>query len=191
MFDESTPSTNERVLFQFTKKVVQCLKLNALAKVLIKLRALRYRYFGDVGYLSRRLHRLHIYLKHYKHIRVRQAVIADISFTPLAKTIADELERCGYFITTVDALGGNSALMEYCRDLVKPMANKTAKEVSAMRIGNSKTYWLDLYKDHEANNLLLDFVTMPVLIQAAARYLGEVPILSHVSLFFTPPTLRT
>ena len=28
---------------------------------------------------------------------------------------------------------------------------------------------------------------MPVLLQAAARYLGEVPILSYISLFFTPP----
>jgi hypothetical protein len=170
------------------KKVVRYLKLSSLGKVLIKLRfLLRYRYFGDVGYLSRRLHRLHIYLKHGTQIRARQSVVANMSSIQLAKTIAEGLESRGYFITSIEALGCNPAVMEYCRELAKPVMNKTAEEVAAMNMGKSKTYWLDLYKDYEKPNPLLDFVTMPVLLEAAALYLREVPILSFISLYFTPP----
>jgi hypothetical protein len=111
-----------------------------------------------------------------------------MAMSPLALKIAAALERDGYCLTSIEALGGDQAVVGYCRALGAPMADKSADEVAAMRSGKSKTYWLDLFTDKEVRpSPILDFVTLPVLLQAAGRYLGEVPILSYISLFFTPP----
>ncbi len=156
--------------------------------ILTAARDLRERYFGEVGYLTRRLHRLQVTLTHGARIRRRRALAARMPSTPLAREIAAALDSRGYYFTSVAALGGDPAVVDYCRTLGAPVAQKSAEDVAAMRTGKSKRYWLDLFDDKEVRpNPILDFVTLPVLLQAAARYLGEVPILSYISLFFTPP----
>jgi hypothetical protein len=156
--------------------------------VLVAARSLRERYFGEVGYLTRRLHRLQVALAHGPRIRDRRALAAAMPISPLAREIAAALESRGYYFTSVAALGGDPAVVDYCRALGARVAQKSVEDVVAMRTGKSKTYWLDLFQDKEIrSNPILDFVTLPVLLQAAARYLGEVPILSYISLFFTPP----
>jgi len=156
--------------------------------ILAAARDLRERYFGEVGYLTRRLHRLQVALNHGARIRRRRLLAARMPSLPLAREIAAALESRGYYFTSVAALGGDPAVVDYCRALGAPVAHKSAKDVATLRNGKSKVYWLDLFEDKEIHpNPVLDFVTLPVLLQAAARYLGEVPILSYISLFFTPP----
>jgi hypothetical protein len=151
-------------------------------------RGWRERYFGEVGYLTRRLHRLQVALAYGARIRRRRALANRMPLTPLAREIAAALESRGYYFTSVAALGGDTAVIRYCQALGAPVAQKSAEDVAAMRTGKSKLYWLDLFQDKEERpNPILDFVTLPVLLQAAGRYLGEVPILSYISLFFTPP----
>lgn len=146
------------------------------------------RYLGDVGYLVRPWHRLRIRLGHGHSIRARRALAARMHPLPLVEEIVSDLERQGYYLTSVEKLGGDSAVVDYCRALAAPVLDKSAEDVAAMRPGKSKSYWLDLFTDKESRpNPILDFVTLPVLLQAAARYIGEVPILSYISLFFTPP----
>jgi len=148
------------------------------------LRALYERHLGDVGYLTIPWHRLHILLLHGPRIRARRSLIARQAISPMALEIAASLETKGYYLTSLATLGGSPAVLEYCRALSEPMANKSIEDVAAMRSGKSKTYWLDLFEAKETvSNPTLDFITLPVLLQAAARYLGEVPILTYVSLF--------
>jgi hypothetical protein len=159
-----------------------------LRPMLAGARGWRERYFGEVGYLTRRLHRFQVALGFGARIRRRRALAARMPLAPLAQEIADALESKGYYCTSLAALGGDPAVLDYCQSLGAPVAQKSAGDVAAMRTGKSKLYRLDLFVDKEDRaNPILDFVTLPVLLQAAARYLGEVPILSYVSLFFTPP----
>jgi len=159
-----------------------------LRPMLAGVRGWRERYFGEVGYLTRRLHRFQVALAHGARIRRRRALAARMPLTPLAREIADALESRGYYFTSLAALGADPAVLQYAQALGAPVAQKSAEDVAAMRTGKSKLYWLDLFQDKEDRpNPILDFITMPVLLQAAARYLGEVPILSYISLFFTPP----
>ena len=161
---------------------------NVLRPVIRGLRQWRDRYLGEVGYLTRPWHRLRVRLSHGARIRARQALAARSQPLPLAQRITAALERQGYCLTSVAELGGDPAVVDYCRALAAPVMDKTVEQVAVMRPGKSKTYWLDLFADKESRpNPILDFVTLPVLLQVAARYLGEVPILSYISLFFTPP----
>lgn len=161
---------------------------DALRPVVRSVRRWHSRYLGDVGYLTRVWHRLQVRLGQRARIRARQKLAALQKPSALALEIAGALEQKGYYLTSVEKLGGDLAVVEYCRALATPVMHKNLDEVASMRPGKVKTYWLELFTDKENRaNPILDFVTLPVLVQAASRYLGEVPILSYISLFFTPP----
>jgi len=164
---------------------------NLLRSVVHFLRALRLRYFDDVGYVSRHLHRLHIWMRHFKSIRKRRAIVKGARISPLAQEIAHSLKSKGYYVTSLEKLGASSAVVKYCEELARPVKSFSLLDVAKLRAEKSKTYWLDLLEEQKSEqNPLFDFFTMPILVQAAAKYFGEVPMLSNISLLFTPPQVH-
>jgi len=152
------------------------------------LRVMRLRYFGDVGYISRHMHHIVIWMFHFKSIIARRAVVKNLDISPQAQNITDSLISKGYYFTSLEKLGASTEVLEYCRELSGPVEKFDLSEVKKMRSGKSKSYWLDLYDENNSHsNPLLDFITMPVLVQAAVKYFNEVPILGYISLLFTPP----
>jgi len=127
-------------------------------------------------------------MRHFKSIRKRRAVVKGARISPLAQEIAHSLKSKGYYVTSLEKLGASSAAVEYCEELARPVKSFSLLDVAKFRAGKSKTYWLDLLEEQKSEqNPLFDFFTMPILVQAAAKYFGEVPMLSYISLLFTPP----
>ena len=153
-----------------------------------KLRGLRHRYAGEVGYVSRELHRIDAAIRDRQRIAQRRALVAKRPVSTPAGEIARDLDANGYHITTVDALGLDGSVIAFCREVLQKHGDLDLASVVASRDSKSKRYWTDLYQEFgEARTPVVDFLLSDIILDACSSYLGEVPILNYLSLLLTPP----
>ncbi len=148
------------------------------------------RYFGEVGYISRRFHYAKTASREQAEIALRQRAAARNSgrASPLARTIAAGLERDGYFQSDLSSLGLSSEVVDYCRKLADPVIGMSLEQVQAKRAGRGKTYWLDLYQDvAETRTPIAELIAARDVIDVCSLYFGQAPFVHECSLYFTPP----
>jgi len=153
-----------------------------------KLRSLKMRYFGEVGYITRQLHRLEVHVRERARIAKRRTLMAERSVSPQAVAIARDLAENGYHITTVAALGLDESVISSCRDLYTPYDSLDLAGVIAKRQGKGKRYWIDLYEEFGQQRMpVLDFLLSDIVLDVCGTYLSEVPVLDYITLLLTPP----
>lgn len=153
-------------------------------------RTLYQRYFGDVGYVSRKLHYAQAALWEREEIAARKRAASRNSerATPQARKIAAVLEQQGYFQTSVAELGLSQDVVDYCRKLADTVIGMSLEQVQAARQGRGKTYWMDLYNEvAESVTPVTKFIAARDVIDICSLYFGQAPFVHECSLYFTPP----
>ncbi len=160
--------------------------LRSLAR---RVRGYHEKYLGDVGYLARQIHYRQTAWRERDEISRRQAAAARNldRASPQARTIAAALERDGYFITSVDKLGLSPEVVSYCRRLAEPAIDLSLADITKLRSGGSKIYWIDLYGDvQEECTPITAFVGSRDIADVCSIYLGQAPFVHELSLYHTP-----
>jgi len=89
-----------------------------------------------------------------------------------------------------DVYSKSDELIAFIKELCEETNGKTYKEL-VQRYGEDETkkYWFNLYKPNTNNNdPIKEFMRSSELFKIAARYLGEIPQISMLSVLYTPKT---
>lgn len=123
-----------------------------------------------------------ILLEPGEYLRRRQLARA-LRKTPPGSIYIDPVRGYGSF--TTEDVPGSKAALETLRSLARTRIDLRSKELQS----SGEWHLIDLIEpsDFEAHPELLRFALSPVLVEALSQYLGTVPVLASVRLWWSPP----
>lgn len=158
-------------------------------------------YFSEVGLVTRRINRLLNYLLHNRSIHRNK----DYSKTFLSlhsSTLSSldlnskvcELEAFGFCRIRASEYPVLSNPISDLKDFLLGLASTESRDYSQIqqdRKSYGKKYWLDLYKAvvdyNQSDDPVLQFIRHPVDTWIASKYLRQLPLLTELSFYYSPP----